>query len=89
MAFIKAHHQRGDLFLIPVDLPKLGSGARGAFSTNFTPAPRKGSNLIAIDLQSFRLVTGAPLYVDFKSIPYRDDEVHRVAPACAAVQSCI
>lgn len=31
--------------------------------------------LIPPDLQEFRLVTGAPAFVDFKSIPYQDREV--------------
>jgi hypothetical protein len=38
--------------------------------------------LVPIKMQDFRLVTGAPIYVDFKSIPYRDAEViewhHRI-----------
>lgn len=72
--YVKQHKQAGDTYLIPVELPKAGRGAR---STNFTPAPRRGKNghLIAIDLQQFRLYTGAPIYVDFKSIPYQDVEV--------------
>lgn len=71
--YVKAHKQRGDVYLLPVELPKAPRGAR---STNFTPAPRRGGGkLIAIDLQRFRLDTGAPIYVDFKSIPYKDAEV--------------
>ncbi|MEA3440872.1 MAG: DUF6798 domain-containing protein, partial [Chloroflexota bacterium] len=31
--------------------------------------------LTPIKMQDFRLETGAPVYVDFKSIPYRDDDV--------------
>ncbi|HJW90570.1 MAG TPA: DUF6798 domain-containing protein [Anaerolineales bacterium] len=31
--------------------------------------------LIPIKMQDFRLATGAPVYVEFKSIPYRDAEV--------------
>lgn len=31
--------------------------------------------LIPTKLQDFRLVTGAPIYVDFKSIPYKDTDV--------------
>ncbi len=63
--------------LLPVDLPKLDSGNKGAGSTNFTSAPRAGKSghLIAIDLQRFRIVTGKPVYVDFKSIPYKDSNV--------------
>src|SRR5439155_27205481 len=46
-------------------------------STSFTPPPRlmPGSNLIPVDLQRFRLATGAAIYVDFKSVPYADVEV--------------
>jgi hypothetical protein len=73
--FVRSHKQSGDTFLLPVSLPKSDSGARGAFSTNFTPAPRPGTHLIAIDLQRFRIYTGAPIYADFKSIPYQDVEV--------------
>jgi hypothetical protein len=73
--FVRANRQEGDTYLLPVSIPKIGAGPRGAFSTNFTPAPRPGTHLIAIDLQRFRICTGAPIYVDFKSIPYRDVEV--------------
>ena len=31
--------------------------------------------LIPLKMQDFRLATGAPIYVDFKSIPYQDKEV--------------
>lgn len=31
--------------------------------------------LIPIDMQDFRLETGAPAYIEFKSIPYKDSEV--------------
>ena len=31
--------------------------------------------LIPLDMQDFRLETGAPVYVEFKSIPYKDVEV--------------
>src|SRR5207302_3586528 len=36
---------------------------------------RRDGRTIPVDLQGFRLSTGAPIFVDFKSIPYRDDEV--------------
>ena len=35
----------------------------------------RGRTLFPVDLQRFRLVTGAPIYVDFKSVPYLDTEV--------------
>jgi hypothetical protein len=77
LEFVKANKKRGETYLLPVEVPKIGAGPRGAASTNFTPAPRRGKNghLIAIDLQRFRLFTGAAIYVDFKSIPYQDGEV--------------
>ena len=31
--------------------------------------------MIPVDLQRFRLVTGAAIYVDFKSVPYLDTDV--------------
>jgi hypothetical protein len=31
--------------------------------------------LIPVKLQDFRLASGAPAFVDFKSIPYRDEDV--------------
>jgi len=31
--------------------------------------------LIPLDMQDFRLITGAPVYTEFKSIPYKDVEV--------------
>jgi hypothetical protein len=77
LEFVRKNHRPGDIYLVPVELPKPWTGAPGVFSSNFMPAPRKGNagGFIAIDLQRFRLATGTPLYVDFKSIPYKDDEV--------------
>jgi len=75
LEFVKNNHQPGAVYLIPVEIP--GKGRPGAASTNFMPEPRlgKSNNLIAIDLQRFRLFTGTPIYVDFKSIPYKEEEV--------------
>ncbi len=77
LEFVRDHKQPGDVYLLPVAVPRLESAPRGARSTNFTPPPRpaKDQHLIAIDLQRFRLFTGAPIVVDFKSIPYKDVEV--------------
>jgi hypothetical protein len=65
-----------DVYLLPVRMPAVATG-RGVASTTFTPPPRPkpGTNLIPVDLQRFRLSTGAAIYVDFKSVPYRDTEV--------------
>lgn len=74
--YVRGHTGPGDVYLLPVSFPAVGGG-RGTASTTFTPAPRPkpGSNLIPVDLQRFRLATGAPIYVDFKSVPYLDTEV--------------
>lgn len=65
-----------EVVLIPAKIPSVGSG-RGSMSASFTPPPRPkpGSNLIPVDLQRFRLMTGVPIYVDFKSVPYAPEEV--------------
>jgi hypothetical protein len=67
----------GDVFLLPVEVPKLTGASRGAASLNFTPPPERSTQdqNISVDLQQFRLFTGAPIYVDFKSVPYKDVEV--------------
>ena len=74
--YVRAHATANDVYLLPVNIPDVGTG-RGTASTTFTPPPRSspGANLIPVDLQRFRLVTGAPIYVDFKSVPYLDREV--------------
>lgn len=77
LEYVRDHKQPGDVYVIPVSIPAPQTGRRGPPSTSFTPPPRPapGATLIAVDLQQFRLFTGAPLYVDFKSIPYKDVEV--------------
>jgi hypothetical protein len=46
-------------------------------SNTFAPPPRANpdTNQIPVDLQRFRLETGACIYVDFKSVPYAPAEV--------------
>jgi hypothetical protein len=75
-AFVRSHAGPDDAYLLPVGVPAVGSG-RGSASTTFLPPPRPkpGSNLIPVDWQRFRLRTGVPIYVDFKSVPYADAEV--------------
>ena len=74
---IRANKSQGEVYLLPVELPKLTTASRGAASLNFTPPPQRSTQNqnISVDLQQFRLYTGAPVYVDFKSIPYKDVEV--------------
>lgn len=77
MNFVKEHAAKGDVYLIPVQLPNLKSAIRGSLSSDFKPlaAKKTDKQIIPIDLQRFRLYTGAPIFVDFKSIPYRDSDL--------------
>jgi hypothetical protein len=77
LAFVRDNKTSGEVYLLPVEVPKLTSGKRGAASHNFMPPPQRNSQKqnISVDLQQFRLFTGAPIYIDFKSIPYKDVEV--------------
>lgn len=74
--FVKANRSRGDQYLLPVRVPDLKATTRGSLSSDFKPAAAKkrDSRLIPVDLQRFRLYTGAPIFVDFKSIPYKDTD---------------
>ncbi len=75
--YIRGNKSEHDVYLLPVEVPKLTTGKRGAASLNFTPPPRRSTQKenISVDLQQFRLFTGAPIYIDFKSIPYKDVDV--------------
>ena len=75
--YVKSSAKRGEVYLIPITIPKLGAGPRGAAAGDFTPPPRgeKLTNQITVDLQRFRLYTGVPIFVDFKAVPYKDVEV--------------
>lgn len=74
--YIRTTAKPDDVYLLPVQLPKVGNG-RGAVSNTFAPPPRAkpDTNQIPVDLQRFRLETGACIYVDFKSVPYAAPEV--------------
>jgi len=76
LAWVKENKRAGDMFLVPVELPK-PSGKPGSSSSDFKPLSlrKRGAGLIPIELQRFRLATGAPILIDFKSIPYQDAEV--------------
>ncbi len=77
LEYVRDHRQPGEVYLLPVRIPPVGTGPKGSISASFTPPPRSGraGNLIPVDLQRFRLFTGTPIFVDFKSIPYKDTEV--------------
>lgn len=77
LEYIRDHKSPDEVYLLPVEVPRLTAGQKGAASLNFTPPPRRSQQrlTISVDLQRFRLFTGAPIYIDFKSIPYKDVEV--------------
>lgn len=77
LEFVREQAQPGQTYLIPVEIPRHDKAKRGSVSTTFTSPPRRDGDhgLISVDLQRFRLYTGVPIYVDFKSIPYKDSEV--------------
>lgn len=74
--YIRANKIRGEVYLLPVELPK-PPAKPGASMSDFKSLVQRtrGRGLIPIELQGFRLRTGAPIFVDFKSIPYRDVDV--------------
>lgn len=76
LEYVREQHRPGEVYLLPVRVPALGSASRGSVSNTFVP-PRKAEKgkMIPVDLQRFRLTTAAPIYVDFKAIPYRDVDV--------------
>jgi hypothetical protein len=77
MNFVRRTLAPGDLYLLPVRVPRLTQTTYGGFSSDFKPLPEKrvDQRIIPLDFQRFRLWTGAPVYVDFKAIPYKDVEV--------------
>jgi hypothetical protein len=77
MDWVRRHSQPGDVYLLPIRVPKLAATTRGSLSSDFKPIARKRSDakIIPVDLQRFRLMTGTPIFVDFKSVPYKDTDV--------------
>jgi hypothetical protein len=75
--YVRTHGRPGDVYLLPVRVPDLKGTVRGSQSSDFKPVAVKRSDtqVIPVDLQRFRLLAGAPIYVDFKSIPYKDADV--------------
>jgi hypothetical protein len=77
MNHVKANKRPGEVYLVPVEVPNLKATVHGSKSSDFQPlaAKKTETNIIPIDLMRFRLYTEAPIYVDFKAIPYRDQDV--------------
>ncbi len=72
--YVLKNRGRGEVYMVPVRIPNLLTTPRGSVSLTFAQ-PRPADHGIPPDFQRFRLATGAPVYVDFKSIPYADKEV--------------
>jgi hypothetical protein len=77
LAHIKTNKTIDDLYLIPVNVPNLAATTRGSLSSDFKPIGKKTTDtrIVPIDMQRFRLYAQAPLFIDFKSIPYKDEDV--------------
>jgi hypothetical protein len=77
MDFVRQSRKAGDIYSLPVNVPDLAKTTRGSLSSDFKPLAEKKQDgrIIPVDLQRFRLYTGAPIFVDFKSIPYKDVDV--------------
>jgi hypothetical protein len=77
MDFVRRTQQSGEVYFVPVTVPDLNKIPRGSLSSDFKPIgdKRQDVRVIPPDLQRFRLTSGAPIFVDFKSIPYKDVEV--------------
>jgi hypothetical protein len=77
LAFARRTSASGDVWFLPVNVPDPARVTRGAGSSDFKPLVEKkqGIGAIPYDLQRFRLTAAVPIFVDFKSIPYKDAEV--------------
>lgn len=76
MAFVREHAVRGQTWLVPVLAPDFSEPSLPNVSSDFRPAPAViEKRIVPLEMQRFRLFTGAPILVDFKAIPYQDEEV--------------
>jgi hypothetical protein len=77
LSFARENRAEGQVYFLPVKVPNLEKTTRGSLSSDFKPVAdkKRDQRVISPDLQGFRLATGVPIFVDFKSIPYKDVEV--------------
>jgi hypothetical protein len=73
MRYVQEHAATGQVYLVPVEVPKSLSTNESHLSVAFTAIRHRGRWLA--DMQTFRLRTGVPIFVEFKAIPYKDVEV--------------
>lgn len=72
--YVQSHLDKGQVYLVPYKLPK-PPAAPGSSSNDFLLEDDQTGRRIPLEMQRFRLHAGAPILIDFKAIPYRDDEV--------------
>src|SRR5262249_51994585 len=79
MCYVRDHKTSGDVYLLPIEVPGGRLTSPSPLSVPTRPSSRSGTEggTISYDLQRFRLFTGAPIFIDFKAIPYKDVEVLR------------
>ncbi len=70
--FVRDNRRPGDVALLPTKVPEQPARLR-ITSASFVPVRPVSKPFF--ELQSFRLATGCPIYVDFKSIPYAPADV--------------
>jgi hypothetical protein len=76
MTFVRDHAARGQTWLVPVLAPDFSEPSLPNVSSDFRPAPAiTEKRIVPLEMQRFRLFTGVPILVDFKAIPYQDEEV--------------
>jgi hypothetical protein len=77
MEFVRRTRRPGEVYFLPVRVLTPKPGTRGSKSSDFQPLSQRRSDPsnVPVDLQRFRLLAEAPIYVDFKAIPYKDAEV--------------
>jgi hypothetical protein len=83
--YVREHTRSGEVYLLPTKFPTLKKEKPASQSKTFVSPVRTGQVGIPVDLQRFRLTTGAPIYVDFKAVPYEPAEVlewHRRVSNC-------
>jgi Domain of unknown function (DUF6798) len=85
---VRDHKKPGEVYLLPVKFPTLKKETPALQSKTFAPPVRTGAVGIPVDLQRFRLHTGAPIYVDFKAVPYAPAEVHEWAKRMNLCEMC-
>ncbi|MGF1582567.1 MAG: DUF6798 domain-containing protein [Gemmataceae bacterium] len=82
LEYVREQKLKTNVYLLPIDVPNLKQilskpEKKGSRKSDFIPRRKaqQDPQFIKVNLQRFRLYTGAPIYVDFKSIPYKDTEV--------------